>query len=123
MAELTAFVVLAKLSMRHEHAMCPANDIKQKRLLGGNQKKIFKFAFFFLYLLFFTFYFMFVILLYSFSFISTLRTILCLKCVGGGEYWIFFIVFVCFIRIRRTYKQIIYIYIYIYIYMFSNLKY
>jgi hypothetical protein len=120
MAELTAFVVLAKLSMRHEHAMCPANDIKQKRLLGGNQKKIFKFAFFFLYLLFFTFYFMFVILLYSFSFISTLRTILCLKCVGGENIG-FSLLFLCvLLELEEPINKLyIYIYIYIYIYVFQ----
>jgi len=35
--------------MKNEHATCQVNDIKQKRLLGGNpaQKKIIRFAFFF----------------------------------------------------------------------------
>jgi len=77
--------------MKNEHAACRANDIKQKRLLGGNpaQKKN-RFAFFFFpYLLFFAFYFIFVILLYSFSFISTLRTMLCFKCGGIGRILVF----------------------------------
>jgi len=47
--------------MKHEHVMCRANDIKQKRLLGSNpttkQKNKFRFTFFFPYLLFFAFYF------------------------------------------------------------------
>jgi len=52
--------------MKNEHATCQANDIKQKRLLGGNptkEKKI-QICFLFPYLLFFTFYFIFVILLF-----------------------------------------------------------
>ena len=67
--------------------MCRASDIKQKRLLGGNpaQEKKNRFAFFFPYLLFFAFYFIFVTLLYSFSFISTLRTMLCFKCGDIGR--------------------------------------
>jgi hypothetical protein len=81
--------------MKHEHMMCRANDINQKRLLGGNlaqkEKKI-RFALFFPYLLFFTFYFIFVILLYLFSFISTLRTMLCLKYRGIERILIFFVV-------------------------------
>jgi hypothetical protein len=83
--------------MRHEHKMCQANEIKQKVLTGrqSNKKKN-RFAFFFSYLFFFTFSFMFGILFYSFSFISTLRTMLCLKCVwrGGGEFW-FSLFFLC----------------------------
>jgi hypothetical protein len=73
--------------MKNEHATCQANDLKQKRLLGGNpaQEKKNKFAFFFPYLLFFAFYFIFVILQYSFSFISTLRTMLCFKRGGIGR--------------------------------------
>jgi len=82
--------------MKNEHATCRANDIKQKRLLGGNpaqkEKKI-RFAFFFPYLLFFAFYFIFIILLYSFSFISTLRTMLCLKCGGIKRILVFFVIF------------------------------
>jgi uncharacterized membrane protein (DUF485 family) len=82
--------------MKNEHATCLANDIKQKRLLGGNptqkaKKKKNRFAFFFPYLLFFAFYFIFVILLYSFSFISTLRTMLCLKCWGIERILVFFV--------------------------------
>jgi hypothetical protein len=79
--------------MKHEHVMCRANDIKQKRLLEGNlaHKKI-RFVFF-PYHLFFAFYFIFVILLYSFSFISTLRTMLCLKCGGIKRILIFFVIF------------------------------
>jgi hypothetical protein len=73
-----------------------SNDIKKKRLLGGNpaqkEKKII-FAFFFPYLLFFTFYFIFVILFYSFSFISTLKTMLCLKCGGIKGILVFFVIF------------------------------
>jgi hypothetical protein len=84
--------------MRHEHKMCQANEIKQKVLTGrqSNKKKKNRFAFFFSYLFFFTFSFMFGILFYSFSFISTLRTMLCLKCVwrGGGEFW-FSLFFLC----------------------------
>jgi hypothetical protein len=80
--------------MKHKHVMCRANDIKQKRLLGGNpttkQKK--SNLFFFPYLLFFIFYFIFVILLYSFSFILTLRTMLCLKCGGTERILVFFVV-------------------------------
>jgi hypothetical protein len=73
--------------MKNEHATCQANDLKQKRLLGGNpaQEKKNRFAFFFPYLLFFAFYFIFVILLYSFSFISTLGTMLCFKCGDIGR--------------------------------------
>jgi hypothetical protein len=56
------------------------------------RKKI-RFAFFFPYLLFFIFYFNFIILLYSFSFISTLRTMLCLKCGGIKRIFVFFVVF------------------------------
>jgi len=55
--------------MKNEHATCQANDLKQKRLLGGNpaqKRKKNRFAFFFPNLLFFAFYFIFVILLYSF---------------------------------------------------------
>jgi hypothetical protein len=78
--------------MKNEHATCLANDIKQKRLLGGNPAQKEKkniFAFFFPYLLFFAFYFIFVILLYSFSFISTLRTMLCFKCGAIGRMLVF----------------------------------
>jgi len=73
--------------MKNELAACRANDIKQKRLLGGNpaQKKKSDLLSFFPYLLFFAFYFIFVVLLYSFSFISTLRTMLCFKCGGIGR--------------------------------------
>jgi len=64
--------------------------------MGGNpsqkEKKII-FAFFFPYLLFFTFYFIFVILLYSFSFISRLKTMLCLKCGGIKGILVFFVIF------------------------------
>jgi len=72
--------------------MCQANDIKQKSLLGGNPTKKNRFVFFLPYLLFFAFYFMFFILFYSFYFISTLRTMLCLKC--GGGFW-FPLLFLC----------------------------
>jgi ABC-type xylose transport system permease subunit len=75
--------------MKHEHTMCRANNIKQKRLLGGNlAQKEKKNQIFFL----FPFYFIFVILLYSFSFISTLRTMLCLKYRGIERILIFFVV-------------------------------
>jgi len=72
------------------------------------KKKKNRFAFFFLYLLFFAFYFTFVILLYSFSFISTLRTILCLKCGGIEIILIFFVVsrimvyFVVFVFLKKV---------------------
>jgi hypothetical protein len=83
--------------MKHEHAMCRANDIKQKHLLGGNlaqkKKKTIRFAFFFPYLLFVTFYFIFVIFLYFFSFISILRTMVCLKCEVIERILVFFVVF------------------------------
>jgi len=80
--------------MKNEHATCQANDIKQKRLLGGNpaQKKTDLLSFSH-YLLFFAFYFIFVILQYSFSFISTLRAMLCLKCGGIGRMLVFFVIF------------------------------
>jgi hypothetical protein len=56
--------------MKHEHAMCRANDIEQKHLLGGNptqkEKKTDLLSFSFIF--FFAFYFIFVILLYSFFF-------------------------------------------------------
>jgi len=81
--------------MKHEHAMCRANDIKQKRLLGGNpahkNKKKIRFAFFFLFFLFFAFYFIVVILFYFFSSISTLRTMLRLKCGDIERILVFFI--------------------------------
>jgi hypothetical protein len=82
--------------MKNEHSACRANDIKQKRLLGGNpaqKEKKNRFAFFFPYLLFFTFYFIFIILLYSFSFISTLRAMLCFKCQGIKRILVFFVIF------------------------------
>jgi len=54
--------------MKNEHATCRANDIKQKRLLGGNpaqkEKKTNRFAFFFL-----IFYFSHFTLFLSFSYI------------------------------------------------------
>jgi hypothetical protein len=80
--------------MKNEHATCQANDIKQKHLLGGNPtKKKSDLLSFFPYLLFFAFNFIFVILLYSFSFISTLMTMLCFKCGGIGKILVFFVVF------------------------------
>jgi len=97
--------------MKHEHVMCRVNDIKQKHLLGANpaqKKKKNRFAFFFPYLLFFAFYFTFIILLYYFSFISTLRTILCLKCGGIEIILIFFVVsrivvyFVVFVFLKKV---------------------
>jgi hypothetical protein len=76
--------------MKHEHAMCRANDIKQKRLLGGNpahkNKKKIRFAFFFLF-----FYFLHFTLFLSFSSISTLRTMLRLKCGDIERILVFFI--------------------------------
>jgi len=81
-------------------------DIKQKRLLGSNlTKKFSDLLSFSLIFYFFTFNFMFVILLYSFSFISTLRTMLCLKC--GGIWRVFFFlcclyvkIFLCFFHLK-----------------------
>jgi uncharacterized membrane protein (DUF485 family) len=55
------------------------------------KRKKFKFAFFFL-IFFFTFYFIFIILLYSFYIISTLRTMLCLKCGGIKRILVFFVI-------------------------------
>jgi len=74
--------------MKNELEACRANDIKQKRLLGGNpaQKKI-RFAFFF------SLSFIFAFFLYSFSFISTLRTMLCFKCGGIGRILVFLFLF------------------------------
>jgi hypothetical protein len=79
--------------MKHEHAMCRANDIEQKHLLGGNptqkEKKI-RFAFFFLYLLFFCILLYFGHSLIFLFFFSTLRIMLCLKCGGIERILIFF---------------------------------
>jgi len=72
--------------------MCRANDIKQKHLLGGNPTKKSELLPFSL-IFFFVFYFIFVILLYSFSFISILRTMLCLKCGGIKRILAFFVFF------------------------------
>ena len=59
--------------MKHEHAMCRANNIKQKRFLGGNlTKKKIKIAFFFPYLFFFFAFYLFFLhftLYFSFSYI------------------------------------------------------
>jgi hypothetical protein len=78
--------------MRHEYVMCQANDIKQKSLLGDNLTKKKKICF--LFALSFIFYILLYvfILFYSFSFISTLKTMLCLKCWGG--FW-FSLLFLC----------------------------
>jgi len=82
MAELIASIELNQY-MTNEHATCRANDIKRKRLLGGNptQKEkenqicfLFPLSFIFCILLCFWHSLIFI------YFISTLRTMLCLKC-------------------------------------------
>jgi hypothetical protein len=80
--------------MSHEHVMCQANDIEQRHLLGGNiTKKIISDLFYFpLSFIFCILLYVFVIFLYSFSFISTLRTMLCLKCGGIWRILVFFVV-------------------------------
>jgi len=89
--KLIASVELAELI--YEVWACDVSSqwYKTKALTGRQpNKKKFIFAFFFPYLLFFTLYFIFVILLYFFSFISTLRTMLCLKCGGIRRILFFF---------------------------------
>ena len=56
--------------MKNEHATCQANDIKQKRLLGGNpaQKEKNQICFLFPYLLFFRIFIYFL----SFSYVPLL---------------------------------------------------
>jgi hypothetical protein len=81
--------------MKNERATCQANDIKQKRLLGGNpaQKEKNQICFLVPYLLIFSHFNLFsVIFLCSFAFISTLRTMLCFKCGGIGRILVFFVV-------------------------------
>jgi hypothetical protein len=94
-AELTAFVELAKPI--YEEWTCNMSSQWHKNKSAyweatQHKKKYFRFAFFFPYLLFFVFYFIFVILLYSFSFISTLRTMLYFKCGGIRRIFVFFVV-------------------------------
>jgi hypothetical protein len=92
MAELTDFGVswtdLWSMSMRCVKPM----TLNKSTYWEASQKKKTDLLSFFSYLLFFTFYFIFVILLYSFSFISTLRTMLCLKCRGIERILVFFVV-------------------------------
>lgn len=81
--------------MKNEHATCQANDIKQRRLLGGSpaQKKKSDLLSFSLSFIFSHFNLFSVILLCSFAFISTLRTMLCFKCGGIGRILVFFVIF------------------------------
>jgi len=95
-AELTASMELAEPI--YEAWACEVSSQWHKtKVLTGRQpstkRKKIRFAFFFPYLLFFVFYFIFVILLCSFSFTSTLRTMLCLKVWG---YWENFNFLCCF---------------------------
>ena len=60
--------------MKNEHATCQANDIKQKRLLGGNpaQKEQNQICFLFPYLLFLFLFFRILIYFLSFSYVPLL---------------------------------------------------
>jgi hypothetical protein len=89
--ELTASVELAEPIYEEWACNMSSQWHKTKALTGRqpNTKKKNRFAFFFPYLLFFAFYFIFVILQYFFSFISTLRTMLCFKCGGIGRMLVF----------------------------------
>jgi hypothetical protein len=81
--------------MKNEHATCQANDIKQKRLLGGNlaqKEKKSDLLSFSLSSIFLHFNLFSIILLCSFAFISTLKTMLCFKCGGIGRILVFFVV-------------------------------
>jgi hypothetical protein len=91
MAELTAYVELAE-SIYKEWACSMSSQWHKTKALTGRQpskKKKNQICFLFPYLLVFAFYFIFIIPLYSFSFISTLRTMLCFKCGGIGRMLIF----------------------------------
>jgi hypothetical protein len=90
--ELTASVELAKPIYETWVYDVSSQWHKKKELTRRQPNKKKRFVFFLPYLLFFTFYFMFFILFYSFSFISTLKTMLCLKCWGG--FW-FSLLFLC----------------------------
>ena len=91
--------------MKNEHATCRANDIKQKRLLGGNPaKKKIRFAFFFL-----IFYFSHFTLFLSFSYIPFLLFQYwgqcCVLSVGVlGECWFSYFDFLCCTKKKQ--KQI-----------------
>jgi len=92
--ELTTFVELVEPIYEEWACHMPSQWYKTKALTGrqpSTKRKKFRFAFFFPYLLFFTFYYIFVILLYSFSFISTLKTMLCLKCGDIERILVFFV--------------------------------
>jgi len=106
--------------MKHEHAMCWANDIKQKRLLGGNptQKKLdllsFPLIFYFCHSLIFLFFYfniednvVFKVWGYweNFCFLCCVKKNLCLICLKS--HWFMRIWALC-MRInwdRWTYKS------------------
>jgi hypothetical protein len=90
-SKLTASMGLAEL-IYEEWACHMSSQWHKTKALTERQpskKKKNQICFLFPYLLFFAFYFIFVILLYSFSFISTLRTMLCFKCGGIGRMLVF----------------------------------
>ena len=93
-AEFTASVELAEPIYEEWACNMSSQWHKTKALTGRqpNKRKKNQICFLFPYLLFFAFYFIFVVLLYSFSFISTLRTMLCFKCGGIGRIFLFFVV-------------------------------
>jgi hypothetical protein len=91
--ELTASVELAEPIYEAWACDVLSQWDKTKALIERQPNKKIRFAFFFPYLLFFAFYFIFVIFLHSFSFISILRTMLCLKCRSIEIILIFFVVF------------------------------
>jgi hypothetical protein len=88
--------------MRHEYVMCQANDIKQKSLLGDNltkKKDLFSFCLIF-YFLHFTLCFHYFLFLF---FYFNIEDNVVFKVLRG--ILVFFVVSVCFIRIRRTHKK------------------
>jgi hypothetical protein len=89
-AKLTAYVELAEPIYAVWACDVLSQWHKTKALIGRQPNKKSQICFLFPLSFIFTFYFIFVILLYSFSFISTLRTMLRLKC--GGRILVFFVV-------------------------------
>jgi hypothetical protein len=91
--------------------VCQVNDIKQRRLLGGNPKQKFRFAFFSPYILFFIFLlYVFNSFLFLFFYLNIENNVVFNG--KGGRILVLFVVSVCFIRIRRTHKHVKKIYVF-----------